>query len=139
MNKRFAISVVVLFIVSMALDFVIHGALLGQDYQKLAERGVFRSEAESQPLFGAMLVAHVLMAIGFTWIYRQGREGKPFLWQGVRFGIAVSLLCAIPNYLIYYVVQPLPSDLVAKQIALTIVQVVILGIVAAAVNRDGVR
>ncbi len=36
-----------------------------------------------------MVVAHILIGIGFTWIYLKGREAKPFLQQGVRFGLAV--------------------------------------------------
>jgi len=33
-------------------------------------------------------------------------------------------------------VQPMPSDLVAKQVAFDLVAMVILGLTAAAVNRD---
>lgn len=140
MNKTFVISVVVLFVVSMALGFVVHGLLLGSDYAKL--QGIFRSPQDAENYFAYMLTAHVFLAIGFTWIYRQGREsGKSVLAQGVRFGLAVAVLTTIPTYLIYYAliyyaVTPMPSDVVAKQIVFDIVSMVILGIVAAAVNRD---
>ena len=135
MNKTFMISVVVLFLVSMTLGFVVHGVLLGPDYAKL--QSLFRSPQDAQGHFGAMIAAHVLIALGFTWIYRQGRDsGKPFLAQGVRFGIAVAVLTTIPTYLIYYAVQPMPSDVVAKQIVFDTIAMVIMGIVAAAVNRD---
>jgi hypothetical protein len=135
MNKTFAISVVVLFVVSMALGFVVHAVLLGPDYAKL--QGIFRSPQDSEGHFGAMLAAHVFIAIGFTWIYRQGRESaRPVLAQGVRFGLAVAVLTTIPTYLIYYAVTPMPSDVVAKQIAFDVIAMVIMGIVVAAVNRD---
>ena len=136
MNKTFVISVVVLFVVSMLLGFVVHGALLAGDYMKL-QGSVFRSPQDSEQHFLAMLTAHVFTAIGFTWIYRQGRDSaKPFLGQGVRFGLAVAVLTTIPTYLIYYAVTPMPSDVVAKQIVFDVVATVIMGIVAAAVNRD---
>jgi hypothetical protein len=135
MNKTFLVSVVVLLVVSMALGFLVHGALLGPDYAKL--QGIFRSPQDAEDYGLAMLAAHVLMAIGFTWIYRQGRaSGKPFLGQGVRFGLAVAVLTTIPTYLIYYAVTPMPSDVVAKQIVFDTIAMVIMGIVAAAVNRD---
>jgi hypothetical protein len=135
MNKTFVISVVVLFLVSMALGFVVHGVLLGPDYAKL--QNIFRSPQDAEGHFGAMIAAHVFIAIGFTWIYRQGRDsGKSVLGQGVRFGLAVAVLTTIPTYLIYYAVQPMPSDVVAKQIVFDIIAMVIMGIVAAAVNRD---
>jgi cytochrome bd-type quinol oxidase subunit 2 len=135
MNKTFVISVVVLFLVSMVLGFVVHGMLLGPDYAQL--QSIFRSPQDSQAHFGAMIAAHVCIALGFTWIYRHGRDsGKPFLAQGVRFGLAIAVLTTIPTYLIYYAVQPMPSDVVAKQIVFDTLAMVIMGIVAAAVNRD---
>ena len=135
MNKRFVVSVVAIFVVSMLLGMLVHGMLLGGEYAKLVP-GVFRAPADSQGYFGYMLVAHVIMAIGFTWVYRQGRDAGPWMGQGLRFGIAVALLCTIPTYLIYFAVQPLPSDLVAQQVVYDTLSMVILGLVAAAINRD---
>lgn len=134
MNRQFAISVVVLFVVSMLLGFVVHGFLLAGEYSKLVPN-VFRAPQEAEKYFPYMLLAHVFMAVGLTWIYRQGRTGQPWLGQGVRFGIAVAVLMTIPTYLIYFAVQPLPSDLVAQQIVYDAISMVVLGVVAAALNR----
>jgi hypothetical protein len=134
MNKSFVLSVVAMFIVSMILGFVVHGFLLAGEYAKLVN--LFRTPEDSQRHFAFMLLAHVFMAIGWTWIYRIGREEKPWLGQGIRFGIAVAVLCTIPGYLIYFAVQPMPSDMVALQIAYDTIACVIMGIVVAAVNRD---
>jgi magnesium-transporting ATPase (P-type) len=134
MNKRFVLSVVVLFVVSMLLGFVVHGTILHDDYAKM--QNLFRSEADQQAHFLYMIAAHVLMAIGVTWVYRQGRDAQPWLGQGVRFGLALFVLMTLPTYLIYFAVQPMPSDVVAKQIVLDGIAVVILGITAAAMNRD---
>jgi hypothetical protein len=137
MNKKFVISVVALFVVSMLLGFAVHGALLAADYAKLVP-GLFRGPADSEAHFAYMLVAHAVMAVGFTWVYRAGRDNRPWLGQGVRFGLAIALLSTIPTYLIYFAVQPMPSDLVAKQIVFDTIAMVIMGITAAAVNRDPV-
>jgi hypothetical protein len=85
-----------------------------------------------------MLLAHAFKAVGFTWVYRAGRDGRPWLGQGVRFGLAVAVLATIPTYLIYYAVQPMPFDLVVKQVVFDTIAMVVMGIVAAAVNRDTV-
>ena len=135
MSKRFVVSVVVLFIATMIAGFVVHGLLLAADYAKLVP-GVFRTPADSEQHFPYMIAAHVIMAIGLTWMYRAGCDNRPWLGQGVRFGLAVALLSTIPVYLIYFAVQPLPSDLVAKQVALDVIAIVLIGIVTAAVNRD---
>jgi drug/metabolite transporter (DMT)-like permease len=137
MNKTFVVSVVVMFVVSMIVGFVVHGALLGAQYAALSPQ-MFRGEQDQTAHFGYMIAAHVVMAIGLTWTYRQGRENKPFLWQGVRFGLAVAVLATIPTYLIYFAVQPMPSDLVALQIVFGTIAMVIMGIAVAAVNRDPV-
>jgi hypothetical protein len=134
MNKKFLIAWVVLFIAWMAGDFLVHGVLLKSDYLQLA--GLYRSEAESQAYFQWMLLAHVLMAAAFAWIYARGREAKPWLAQGVRYGVAVALLGVIPGYLIYYAVQPLPGVMVVKQIIFSGVLIVVLGIIVAWLYRD---
>ena len=85
--------------------------------------------------FPYMILAHLLIGIGLTWIYRQGREAKPWLAQGVRFGLAVSVLMVIPMYLIYFAVQPMPAGLVVKQIVFSTIGMVITGIVCAFINQ----
>jgi hypothetical protein len=65
-----------------------------------------------------------------------GREAKPFLGQGVRFGLAVAVVGVIPTYLIYYAVQPMPGNVVAKQIVFDTIAMVLMGIVCAWINQD---
>jgi cytochrome bd-type quinol oxidase subunit 2 len=135
MTGRFWISVVAMFVLSMALGFVVHGTLLHGDYSKLPN--LLRTEADAQGYFVWMLLAHASIAFGFTWIYTKGREpGKPFLAQGLRYGLAVCLLMTVPMYLIYYAVQPWPGAVVAKQIVYDVIGVLILGVTVAALNRD---
>jgi hypothetical protein len=133
MNKQFLISVVVMFVLLMLFGFVVHGVLLHDAYQGT---GLFRTDEDSMGYFQYMIIAHLIMAIGFTWVYRQGREaGKPFVGQGVRFGAAIAVLMTIPTYLIYYAVQPLPSTLVWEQIGLDTAGMILMGIAVAWLNR----
>ncbi|MBC8021995.1 MAG: DUF1761 domain-containing protein [Burkholderiales bacterium] len=134
MNKTFVLSVVAVFVTAMILGALVHHFLLGQEYMKLAH--LFRTPEDQKAHLPFMLIAHLVMAIGWTWIYRMGRENKPWLGQGIRFGIAMALICTIPMYLIYFAVQPYPSDMVALQITYDTICSVILGMVVAAVNRD---
>jgi len=134
MDKKFFIAWIVLFIAWMAGDFVVHAVLLKSDYLQLAR--LYRSDTESQAYFHWMLLAHVLMAGAFAWIYARGREAKPWMAQGVRFGIAVALLSVVPGYLIYYAVQPLPGTMVVKQIIFSGILIIILGIIVAWLYRD---
>ena len=135
MGARFWISVVVIFVVSMLIGFVVHGFVLHDDYAQLPN--LMRTEEDAQSHFAWMILAHVSMALGFTWIYRKGREaGKPAIGQGLRFGAAVAVMMCIPMYLIYYAVQPWPEGIVVKQIVYDVIGMLLLGVVVALVNQD---
>ena len=134
MNKRFFVAWVVIFVAWMAGSFVVHGVLLHDDYAKLS--GLFRAEADAQTYFPLMILAHVILAGAFVWIYSRGVEARPWLPQGIRFGLAIAALTIVPTYIIYYVVQPMPGLTVAKQIVFDGILVVILGVIAAFMYRE---
>lgn len=134
MNKKFLISWVVIFVVWMAGSFAVHGAWLSEMYAQLPN--LYRTESDTQGLFYLMLIAHIIMAGAFVWIYQRGAENKPWLTQGVRFGIAIALLAVVPTYMIYYVVQPMPGNLAIQQIIGDSILLLILGVVVAALNRS---
>lgn len=133
MNAKFLIAWLVVFIVWMAGGFVVHGQLLADEYQAT---GLMRPVEEQQQYFVWMIVAHLVMAAAFVWIYARGKEAKPWLGQGLRFGLAVSLLAVVPIYLIYYAVQPLSGVLVIRQIAYDVIVTLVLGAVVAFLYRD---
>ena len=134
MNKKFIISSLVAGFASLMFGFLVHAVLLHGDYARLPQ--LYRPETQAQGYFGFMLLAHLLIGIGMTWIYLRGHEaGKGVLVQGARFGLAIAVVSIIPLYLIYFAVQPLPSDLVAQQIVLSTIGMVLQGIVVAWLNK----
>ena len=137
MTKRFFFAWVVTFVVWMVGSFVVHGMLLHGDYAKLPS--LFRTDADSLQYFPFMLLAHVILAGALVWIYARGAEAKPWLSQGLRFGLAVALLTSVPTYMIYYAVQPMPGMLVLEQIAFDGIHLLILGAVVAFMYRSPAR
>ena len=134
MNKRFIIAWAVVFVVWFMGSFVVHGVLLRSDYMELT--GLFRREDDQQKYLPLMILAHAIYSVAFIWIYARGAEAKPWLAQGVRFGLAAALLTVVPTYLIYFVVQPMPQDVVVKQIVCDGILTVVLGAVVAWLYRD---
>jgi hypothetical protein len=134
MNKKFVAAWIVLFIAWLLGDFLIHGVLLHADYAQLPN--LYRTESDAQGYFPFMLLAHLIMAAAFVWIFARGVEAKPWIAQGVRFGIAVALLTVVPMYLIYYAVQPLPGGLVVRQIIFAGILTVLLGLIVAWLYRN---
>lgn len=133
MNKRFVVAWIVVFFAWFVGSFVVHGLLLRPDYMQLT--ALFRTESDQQRYFPLMILAHVILSGAFVWIYARGAEAKPWLAQGLRFGFAVALLTVVPTYLIYFVVQPLPSNVVAKQIVFDGLLTLILGAIVAWLYR----
>lgn len=135
MTKQCIVSIVVLFIASMILDFCVHGLLLKNDYA--AQPALMRTEADAQRHFPAMLLAHAFIAVGVTAIYRRGREtGKDWMGQGFRFGLWFAVAACVPGFLIYYAVQPMGLIVACKQIVFGGIATVLLGLVVAALNKQ---
>ena len=137
MNKKFIIGWIVIFIAWFLGSFAIHGVMLHSDYAQLPH--LFRTDPNAQRYFPLMILAHIILSGAFVWIYARGAESKPWVAQGIRFGIAVALLTAIPTYLIYFVVQPMPGDLVIKQIVYDGALMVILGMIVAWLYRSAAK
>jgi hypothetical protein len=133
MNQRFWISVAVMFVMFMAIGFFVHGFLLQADYTQLTN--LFRPVQDQMTYFAFMPVANLFAAFAFVWIYIRIKEDKPFLMQGICYGLAITALMTVPKFLIYYAVQPMPGITVAKQIAFDVMGDVVKGIVVARLNK----
>jgi hypothetical protein len=134
MNKRFFLAWLAVFIAWFIGSFIVHGVLLHADYAQLSN--LFRNEAEAQNFFPLMILAHIIMSGAFVWIYARGVEARPWLGQGIRYGVAIVLLTTVPLYLIYYVVQPMPGATVVKQIVFDGILILILGAIVAFMYRN---
>ena len=129
--KKLIPTIVVVFIVANIFGFLIHAILLKPDYLPIA--GYYRPMGQEKMLF--ICLAYLSFAIGSVWVYAKGVENKSWLGQGIRFGIAMWLVLAVPSFLIAYAVQPVPGMLVLKQILLEGADKILLGIITAALYR----
>ena len=134
MNKKFIIAWFVLFLAWFLGSFVVHGVLLRSDYMQLTS--LFRAEGDQQKYFPLMILAHVILSGASRLDLCARRRSEAVDGQGVRFGIAVALLTVVPTYMIYFVVQPMPGEVVIKQILYDGVLTVILGTIVAWLYRD---
>ena len=133
MNRQFLVTWFVIFGLWMLGGFIVHGWMLQADYASLPN--LFRSDTDAQRFMPYMILAHVIMAGAFVWIYDRGQQARPWLPQGLRFGLAVALLADLPIYLMYYAVQPMPGAVVVKQVAGDTVVLLVLGAAVAFMRR----
>jgi hypothetical protein len=130
-TKKFLLGWLILFVAWMIGSMVVHGMLLGGDYAAL-QGTLYRTPQDSEKYFPVMLLAHVILAGTFVWIYARGREaGRPWMGQGLRFGVAIALLAKITTYMIYYAVQPTPDALAVKQMLFDGMLLMLLGMLVA--------
>ena len=135
MNTKFIISSLVMAVASLITGFLIHAVALHSAYASLPN--LYRSESSQMEYMPYMLLHHLLIGIGLTWIYRRGHEaGKGFLAQGARFGAAIAVVSTIPTFLVYFAVQPIPSDVVAQQIVFSSIAMLVLGVIVAWLNKS---
>ena len=133
MDRKFVISFAVVLILLWFGGFFVHGVLLANDYALLPN--LMRPQNSFHTLWPFMLLARVFQSFAFCYIYIKGMEDKPWLPQGLRYGVLIGLLLTVPVYLIYYVVLPMPPALVIKQIVFDGIVIVLLGVVVAWINR----
>lgn len=132
MNKfRLVLTIVVIFVVANLTGFFIHAIWLKQDYMPVAN--LYRPEGQEKMVF--IILAYVAFAIGSVWAYAHGVEDKPWLGQGLRFGIVLWLILSVPWFFITYAVQPIPALLLAKQIIMELIDKIVIGVITAALYR----
>lgn len=134
MNRKFLISWVAVFVVWMVGSFLVHGLWLAPTYEGMTN--MMRPMEEQEAMMHFMLIAHIMMAGAFVWIYERGNEDKPWVQQGLRFGIAIAVLAPIPTFMIYYTVQQTPGMLAVQQSIGDSVVVIAVALVAAFLSRS---
>ena len=133
-------AIVIVFVTSAITGFLFHGLLLSPDYKLLVDRGIYGGPALLQTRWPMMVLAYAAFAIGAVWMYARGREDKPVVGQGLRFGFAMWLLYPATIYLILYTVQQIPAALLVKQLGAELIDKLLLGLlIAFVIERTSAR
>lgn len=130
-TKKLLLTIIVIFFVTFLTGFLIHAVLLRQDY--MAVKDIYRPEGQEKIVW--IWLAYLAFAIGSVVAYAKGVENKPWLGQGIRFGILMWLILTIPSFFIAYAVQPVTTSLMVKQVLFEGVNKILLGIITAVLYR----
>ncbi|HZP01179.1 MAG TPA: hypothetical protein VFD30_12875 [Terriglobia bacterium] len=131
--KKLSLAFVAVFVLSSLANFLIHGILLQGSYLETPQLLREQQDASSHAPF--LLLGFAVFTLGFVWIYAKGVEDKPWLGQGLRYGLAAWLVATVSRYVIYYAIQPWPGKVVAMQISLELLMMIVLGLTAAAILK----
>jgi archaellum biogenesis protein FlaJ (TadC family) len=124
-------AVVAGFAVQIVGLVLIHSVWLKQDY--IITAPVWRALEAQQARVWAMLLGTLIYAAGAVLIYIRGMEPKPWIGQGVRFGILMALVTVVYSSLSGWVILPVPHMLVVKWIVGESALCVVFGMVVAGI------
>lgn len=128
--KRLLLASLAVFVTFQALDYVIHGLILGASYEATSE--LWRPDMMEK--MWIMYLTGVALSLLFVYIFAKGFQGKGIM-EGVRYGIVMAFLLAVVVNVNQYVAYPLPGDLLVKWIIFGFIEIVIAGVVASLVYK----
>jgi hypothetical protein len=132
-DKKLWISFAVAFVIVFLGGGAVHAGWLAADYAALP--AIMRSEQDAQGYMGFMILAHLSIGMALAWTYRQGRKEGGWVGQGLRFGLAIALVSAVPYFMIYHAVAQFPFELMVKQCIGDTVTLLVAGLGVAFVDR----
>jgi len=128
--KRFILAVIAVFLSFQVLDFIIHNLILGPTYQATAS--LWRPEMMS--LMWVMWLTGLVLSILFVYIFIRGYENRG-IGEGLRYGLLIGLLFAIPGVWNQYVVYPVPLALAVKWCGFSLLEFLIAGVVTSLIYK----
>ena len=105
-------AIVAGFVVQLAGLFLIHSIWLKPDYLNTAYE--WRTLEAQGARTWAMLLGTLIYAVAAVLIYLRGVESKPWMGQGIRFGILLWLVTVVYASLSGWVIMPIPHMLAVK-------------------------
>src|SRR5215831_13348360 len=131
---KFLLRTIVIAVALFALGFVGHQLLLGRDYAAIEP--IMRNKTDMMAHMPFALINSLIFSAAMVWIYAQGRSAKPWLGQGLRFGVAVWAIASVPQYIANYTIEPWPGVFVIKILAWELIAALVLGVLLAGLSKN---
>ncbi len=128
-TKRYFLALLVTFIAVFIVDFITHGILLMDLYEKTAQ--LWRPQEEY--LMPYMLISQLTFTAVFVCIFTRNYEAKG-IGEGLRFGFYIGLLLATLNIGVYSY-MPIPFALMVAWIVASLAKGLIMGAVTSLVYK----
>jgi hypothetical protein len=130
-TKRIALAILAGFILLVAGRYLIHSVWLAGVYAE--HPALWRTESDMLHRLWVIHLANLIFAAAAVLIYVRGVEAKPWLGQGIRFGVLLALATAVPQSMVEYFTYPIHRMLALQWIIGEGVLALLLGVVVAAI------
>jgi hypothetical protein len=134
--KKLIGATVAAFVILFVAGFLVHDVWLGTTYREMRDAGFsFRPEEAMRHRFWLICVSDALYSVFFVLVYAKGREEKPWLGQGIRYGVLMTLFTVVPSTVNDYVAYNLPHTLVWHWMIAGLIALILMGLAAAAILK----
>ena len=134
--KKLIGATVAVFVILFVAGFLLHGVWLGATYREMRDSGFsFRPKEAMRHRLWLIWVSDALYSILFVWVYAKGREEKPWVGQGIRYGVLMTLFTVMPSTINDYVVYNLPHRLILHWMIAGLITLILMGLAVAAILK----
>lgn len=134
--KKCILGTVVVFVVLAGLGYVIHEMWLGPDYEAVQkEHNTFRDAEQSQAKMWIHFLGLFFFSSMFVYVYSKGVENKPWLQQGLCYAAVIWFMVSAPAAMYQNVFYRVPAALAMKWMASSAVEMLIAGLIVAAIYK----
>ena len=131
-KKRYLVGSIVTWVFIFVYEMIFHGVIMKGPYQQIAN--LMRPEEAMMALFFWMILAQLIMAFGFCYVFIKGYENRGIA-EGFRYGLIIWVAFGISSLLIEYVVYPIPARFIVIWAIGYFVELVVSGLIIAAIYR----
>ena len=132
-TKRTLLAILAGFNLLVAGRYLIHSVWLAGPYAENAT--LWRTQSAMLHRLWVIHLANLIFAAAAVLIYVRGIEPKPWLGQGIRFGVLLALITAVPQSMVEFFTYPIPAALAVDWIIGEGLLALLLGVVVAAICR----
>ncbi len=130
MHKKLWVGFIAVYVGMVVTNLLIHVVLLAPAYHSEEMMRIMRPESDAKTWI--YFVTAAIVSFFFTLIFSKGYEGKG-MGEGLRYGLYVGFLMAIPMAYDSYASYPIPYSLALEWFIYGMIQYLILGAIAAMV------
>ncbi len=132
-KKQFLLSVVAVFIVMQATDFLIHGVILRSSYE--ATKEIWRPEMEN--MMWIMQITGIVFSVFFVNIYIFFAKGhfREGIFSGLCYGFLMGVLIYGGVNFNQYVIYNIELSLVWKWFVFGVIQMALMGLVTSLIYK----
>jgi len=133
-TKKLLVAFIVVYVLLEVMSYIIHGVILSSTYKMPEVQAAFRPEAEMNSNMWIVWVTDIIWSFFFVFFFAKGYEGKGIM-EGLRFGFYMGLFWALVSSYQSYAFVPMPYSLAFQWFIFGMIEMLILGVVAALVYK----